>query len=104
MRAYFAEEHLIKRDGIAVRRLRTQRAPGTAGQEAAAERRERNVSRDEKDLSREIGGSMGIRRAERCFKLGEHQIDCPPMRFKHGHTCVLVTIDRLDSLCSRHSV
>jgi hypothetical protein len=48
---------------------------------------------------------MGIRRAERCFKFGEHQIEtAPPMRFKHGHTCVLVTIDRLDSLCSRHGV
>jgi hypothetical protein len=26
------------------------------------------------------------------------------LRFKHGHTCVLVTVDRLDSLCSRHGV
>jgi hypothetical protein len=52
MRAYFAEENPIKREGIAVRQLRAQRAPGTAREKATPFRREGNVRADEGSLHR----------------------------------------------------
>ena len=65
----------IKRDGIAVRQLRALREHQGPRDKKPRLSDVKEMFLEMKKISREIGGSMGIRRAERCFKFGEHQIE-----------------------------
>src|SRR3984957_21286181 len=87
MRAYFAEENPIKRDGIAVRQLRALR-------EHQGPRDKKLRLSDVKEMFLEMKRISRVARSVVSNSVNINR-NCPPMRFKHGHTCVLVTIDRL---------